>query len=297
MGILDIFKKRKQNNKATAKASNHPGYTVIPNEERQIEILNQEIENFFPQTGRWSSMCYQKPAEVHKTFLPCHLADNAWMAQLLADNLLQKGILIPTANIQEYISNSKRFNELKHNYELEIVKWQINYIMQDGDGWIMPEGYDEMSLMLGRSVEYMVRGGVIKTLQAIGMDSEVIEEGLEKNLNLWLHKCISRSFSNLFEPHFYLYGSPAPALQTHKVDWIAAREYEYYKRYQSAVDKYGKLTPAMKLSADEYKALIVRLTDSDAQRREFLDEWKSSLAKPTQMQTKTLSNHIEQEKE
>lgn len=277
MGILDIFKKRKQTNKATAVASNHPGYTVIPNEERQAEILNQEIETFFPQTGRWSRMCYKKPAEVHKAFLPCHLADNAWMAQLMAENLLQKGILIPTVNIQEHISNSSRFTELKHNYELEIVKWQINYIMQDGEGWIMPEGYDEMSLMLGRNVEHMVRGGIIKTLQAIGMDSEVIEEGLEKNSNLWLNKCINRSFSNLFEPHFYLYGSPAPASSTHKADWIAAREYEYYKRYQAAVDKYGKPTPSMQLSADQYKALIVRLTDSDTQRRAFLEQWKSNV--------------------
>ena len=49
-------------------------------ENEQIKaILEEEIKDFFPKEGVWTSSCFKRPNEVARRYLPCHLRDNKWI--------------------------------------------------------------------------------------------------------------------------------------------------------------------------------------------------------------------------
>lgn len=245
-------------------------------ENEQIKaILEEEIKDFFPKEGVWTSSCFKRPNEVARRYLPCHLRDNKWMSSLLQMELYEKGINISKRDIKNFMDESELFNELRHNYEMAIVKWQIRWIMNDGENWLIPSGFDDMSMLFTPDVDVMVRGGVVKTLRAIGMDPEAIEEGLEKN-SVWRKICMEHGFRNEFEPHVYGKGSPEPASESHKQNWIAMKLYKYYQEHKESVDKYGEPTPEMLMSKEEAYNLARTLENQNSVRRRLIAEWKNS---------------------
>lgn len=98
-------------------------------EEEISAILNKEIETFFP-----------------------------WLSKLFEQKLANKGIEIPAQKIQQFMEKSEIFDELRHNYELKIVHWQITYMKDGGSGWLMPKGYDDFSLLVRSDVDKIFRG-------------------------------------------------------------------------------------------------------------------------------------------
>lgn len=239
-------------------------------------ILEEEIKDFFPKTGVWYNCCFKRPEGIASINMPCHLRDNLWMSKLLRKYLInKKGLNIPQQTIKNFIDSSESFAELRHNYELEIVNWQINWIMNGGEHWLMPNGYDEISFKFSQDVDKIVRGGVVKTLKAIGMNEQVIEEGLETN-NSWRVVCMSMGFRNKFEPVKYLVKNAEPADDSHRKNWMAAREYMYYQEHKNSVDKYGTPTPAMKMTQEEYTKLSVVLKAQNAKRKALLESWQKS---------------------
>lgn len=269
MGILDLFRKKKNQNTEIGSQQNIPLKKL--NDDEIVAILEEEIKEFFPKTGIWYSYCFRRPNDIAYGYLPCHLRDNLWMCKLLHKDLNKKGLYIPQQTIKSFMDTSENFAELRHNYELEIVKWQINWIMGGGENWLMPSGYDEFSLMHSPDVDKMVRGGVVKTLRAIGMDREVIEEGLEKNPG-WRSICISKGFSNEFEPIKFSARSAGPADDSHRKNWIAVKEYLYYQEHKNSVDKYGKPTQSMQMTQEEYVKLSKVLGAQNAERIAFLEK-------------------------
>ncbi|MBQ9790760.1 MAG: hypothetical protein IJW24_04145 [Clostridia bacterium] len=274
MGIFDFLKRNKV--KENKKSDEQPKYVVVSDEKEQETILNEEIETFFPENGRWGSNCFRRSSELGFGNLPCHLRDNEWMSQLLEKQLLRKGLSIPAPTIQQFMNKSDRFNELRHNYELEIVRWQINYMKNDGEGWLIPKGYDDFSIMVSPDAVDIFRGGVVRTLTAIGMDPEVVEEGIEKNADMFRERYISSGFSNQFEPVHYHRGSPAPADEEHRQNWLKAKRYEYYCKHKQSVDKYGTPHPDMLMTPEELKMLYDVLPAQNASRRKVIEEWRSN---------------------
>lgn len=271
MAILDGLRRKKER-KAVNKESEH---AVITDEQEQERLLKEEIETFFPKSGCWESICFKQPEGLVKTNLPCHLRDNAWMSAFLHENLLfHKGINIPEQAIKNFMDNSDRFNELRHNYELEIVKWQIDHMRNGGENWLMPEGYHELSMWSSSDTVEIFRGGVVKTLTSIGMDSEVIEEGIEKNADMFREKYILTGFQNEYDPFIYSYGSPSePVDEKHKQNWLKAKRYEYYCNHKQSVDKYGKPHPDMLMTPKEVENLQDVLPAQNEARKKVVDKW------------------------
>ena len=275
MGIFDFLKRNKEieQNKSAEK----PKYSRILNEKEQKILLETEIETFFPETGYWGSNCFDKSNELLHENLPCHLRDNAWMSSLLHKNLLyNKAIYIPQQAIEKFLDNSERFNDLRHNYELEIVKWQIDWMRNGGEGWSIPEGHDELSIMFSPDVIEIFRGGVVKTLTSIGMDEEVVEEGIEKNADMFREKCLQKGFKNEFEPVMYRHAPIAPADESHKQDWLKAKRYEYYCNHKQSVDKYGEPHPDMLITPEEVKRLYAVLSTQNAERKKTIERWQNA---------------------
>ena len=269
MGILDIFRKRKNNEPSNINEEN-PGDTVIPSKERQKEILDNEIETFFPKEDGWNPFWEIKDFKKYpqnEENVVCHLSDNHWMAQRMHQNLLKKGFLIRTTEIEEHIVTSKRFVELKNNYELELVKLYIEAKVRLLD-------YDYAFKRI--NVQNDFPNAVIKVLSSMSFEREIIEEGIEKNVSLWLQQCITKSFENEFgyldyPSKYHGLCRPQPASEEHLQNYIAASEYQYYKEHKDSVDKYGELTPNMQLTEDEYLKLEKTLKKQSAIRHASLD--------------------------
>ncbi|MBQ3494365.1 MAG: hypothetical protein IJA69_03020, partial [Clostridia bacterium] len=178
-------------------------------------------------------------------------------------------------NIKKYVETSKNFEQARHNYELEIVEWLILYMLNGGEGWLIPDGYDELFLLVDPNVDILFRAGIVKTLLAIGMDEEVVEEGIEKNAKLWRKQYMLKAFAHKYEPFLYGNGQIEPADQNHKQNWLKLREYEYYYSHKESVDSYGELTEAMKMSKEQMLELIQTLSEQNTKRDTYVKVWKS----------------------
>lgn len=279
MGILDFFKKKKQKieNVSTDKTQVQEELPTPITEENKInEILSEEIKKFFPNTGRWLSNCFKQDREISYINLPCHLRENEWMSKLLYQKLIKNKLEISQTVIKSFLDNSEEFTQLRHNYELEIVRWQIDYMRKGGEGWVVPNGYDDSDILFSSDVDKMFRDGIVATLRAIGMYRDVIEEGIEKNANMWRERYMRNSFSNAFEPYVLYKGCPKPVDEKHKSNWLKMREYEYYCEHKHSVDKYGIATPNMKLQKDELIQLEQELAEQNRKRLEYIESWMNT---------------------
>ncbi len=280
MGLFDNFKKKNKTSQQAKSQSileeQNISMVIVKDVDKVNAILNDEIEEFFPETGNWWSSCFSKPNDVNYSNLPCHLRDNRWMSKLLRIKLADKGISINTDEIEKFMNESEEFNRKRHSYELKIVVWQIKWMRNGGEGWLMPKGHDEFSLLFGPDVDKIFRDGVVKTLLAIGMEKEIIEEGIEKNASIWRGSCMSQSFDHMYRPVVYLKGSPNPPEPTHKQNWMKMRLYEYYAEHKESVDKFSYPTPEMLMSEEEVKVLRKELNRQNSERQAYIDEWHKS---------------------
>ena len=244
------------------------------NEDEVNQILDRATENFFPKEGTWRSNCFRRPQEVAMMNLPCHLRDDHWLAQMLYKN--QELNNVSHKRVFEYVQMSPFFKQARHNYELEIVKWQIEWIMGHGENWICDEKYGGDCVYLTPVVDLGVRKGVVDTLVKIGMDKDVIEEGIEKYASLWREQCMSAAFRNSFEPVYYMSKrQPEPPSKEHREKWLQMRRYEYYQRHKDSVDKYGTITQDMLLHGQELEDIKTYLEKENLRRKGYLDGFKA----------------------
>ena len=242
------------------------------------EFLDKTLEDFFPQDGHWYSNCFNKSDFVAEENLPCHLRDVKWLADLILKkyNLynLGKGTII------EYIINSNNFNKLRYEYEQKIVSWQIDWMRNGGENWIIDEELGGDLYLFSTKCDYAFRKGVVDTLLAIGMNIDSIEEGIEKNASKWREGHMRVAFHNLYSvSRFSLYGSEDKMLeepsQEHYEKWMKLRLYEYYIEHKDSVDKYGEILPEMRMTALEVIELKKWLDEAHEKRMKQIAEYKN----------------------
>lgn len=268
MGFFNFFKKKDKKNENIQKID----FRMVLDENEINEILSNEIKFFFPKSGDWYYNCFGRPEELKEENLPCHLRDNEWMSRLLKNKLLFENINIHSREIKKFIDKSKDFEILRHDYELEIVRWQISWMRNGGGNWIAPKEFDGEELDFCYEPDKMFRGGVLQTLTAIGMDKEVIEEGLEKFADMWRDFYIDLSFMNYYSGISYLGQPKKPADEQHRQNWIKLRNYEYYIEHKDSVDKFGKLNEGMTLSKEMAEKLAKIVAVQNAEREKYLKE-------------------------
>lgn len=251
-------------------------------------VLEKSVLNFFPKSGEWYSNCFKKSNDINMNNLPCHLRDSRWLALMFREN--QKLFMFTPSYLQEYIEKSDFFNEARHNYELEIVKWQINYMALGGEGWIIDESLGGDFFLFSPTADIAFRKGIVDTLTRIGMDEDVIEEGIEKYAASWRDCYMERAFSNEFDSvfltfDFSIYGEKkeyttmnkpilADVDPTFKKAWMDLRRYEYYQRHKISVDKYGVVLPEMMLSDEEVNELRGFVNEKAQERREEIERYE-----------------------
>lgn len=249
---------------------------IVPSATLNItQILEKATDNFFPKKGDWCSNCFERSKNLYMSYLPCNLRDSKWLAKMLQEN--QNLYRINYYDILDFVRNSKYFNEARHNYELEIVKWQIDFIRLGGEGWICDDNYGGDAMIFSSVCDLGFRKAVLDTLLAIGMDQEVIEEGLEKYANMWRNMYMSCAFNNEYAPFFYLANPEVylePVSEEHKTNWVKYRKYEYYKRHKSVVDKYGTPDEDMLISEEEALALEYYLNQKHTERKQQIEKYK-----------------------
>lgn len=260
---------------------------LIHNEEKQEErsdtlvpvdansTLEKATLEFFPKTGEWYSNCFRRPTELGMGNLPCHLRDDVWLAKMLKKD--QNLFYMSHSKILNFVRTSDFFKDKRHEYELEIVKWQIQWIAGGGENWICDDNYGGDFVYLTPVVDLGVRKGVVDTLSKIGMNKDVIEEGLEKFADLWRERFMSAAFRNEYEPVFYLSKAQVPpAEEEHKQNWLKMRRYEYYQRHKKSVDLYGVVSPDMQMTKEDVVELKMYLETKHQERKQQIDEVKNS---------------------
>ncbi|MDY5875601.1 MAG: hypothetical protein SPJ74_05980 [Bacilli bacterium] len=251
-------------------------------------ILEKATLNFFPKEGIWYSHCFRQPQDLSMANLPCHLRDDLWLAKMLKQN--QKLFYMSTNKVLQFVKTSKFFKEKRHEYEQEIVKWQIDWMRSGGENWVIDEDYGGDFVFLTSVCDLGFRKGVVDTLSSIGMNIDAIEEGIERNADRWRDSFMNRAFANEYNPVFLnidfsnFFGENEqqkeerktlePADQEFKEKWLQMRKYEYYQRHKNSVDKYGVVEPDMTLSENEVAELREYLEQKHNERKAQIEQYE-----------------------
>lgn len=250
-----------------------------------VEVLDSKIIDFFPEEGNWKSNCFRREEFVSEKNLPCHLRDINWLSSLIMKkyNLYSFG----KAVIKEYVRDSLYFNKLRSEYEQRIVKWQITYMQSGGGNWIVESGNDEY--LFSTRCDYIFRNGIVDTLLAIGMDISAIEEGVEKNVDMWQEPLMNLAFDNKFNPIFcnisfrLITHSNEEEKNDNKLQdanpvfrdcWLKYRKYEYYQAHKESIELYGNITPEMKMTDEEVISLKKYLNEQEKIRLEEIEKFR-----------------------
>lgn len=222
------------------------------------QLLEKATVNFFPKNGIWYETCYNRPSSFNMDNLPCHLRDDKWLAYMLQSN--QKLYYISYHQILNFVRTSKFFEEQRKKYEHRIIFWQINWMASGGDFLLISENCD-----LG------FRKGVADTLTKIGMDTEVVEEGIEKMAELWRPRYMNAAFLHKFEYTSYFPTYEEDCINLNPIDLEQADS-----EHKESVDKYGAVTPNMLMTDEEAAKLKLYLTKKNEERLARIEEFKNA---------------------
>lgn len=240
------------------------------------EFLDKTLEDFFPQQGVWYSNCFSKLKTLEENNLPCHIRDNNWLADFIIKkynlDLKEKDAVL------NYIVTSEQFNKLRYEYEQRIVSWQIDWMCNGGENWIVDTELGGELYLFSTKCDYAFRKCIVDTLLAIGMNRDAIEEGIEKNADKWRENHMRLAFHNLYSVSKYgcsknqMLEEPS---QEHYEKWLKLRLYEYYIEHKDSVDKYGEVLPEMKMSELEVAELKKWLEIAHEERIKQIAEYKN----------------------
>lgn len=265
------------------------------------ELLDKAIDNVFPEKGNWGSDCFERPDTVGISYIPCHSRDDEWMAKLIRQ--INELYFISLNRIISYVKNSDYYKEKRHQYELEVVRWQIKWMVNGGENWIVEDEYGGDFIYFDENCDIGFRRGIVNTLTRIGMDKEVIEEGIEKNASMWRDRWMSSAFRNNFEPilgldtyrvfsnHDSISQKVLPPVSDElKEKWMRLRKYDYYQEHRDSVNKYGIVEDDMKMTDEEVDKLREEVAKMAASRKEEICDFKNQRDEELKQFRKTKMN-------
>lgn len=264
------------------------------NDDNFKSALEKATEDFFPETGKWYSVCFDKSPKLNISYLPCHLRDNLWLAKMLRKH--QNLSYISERKVLEFVKTSAFFKEKRDGYEQKIVKWQIEWMINGGENWIVDSEYGGEFVFITNVCDLGFRKGIVDTLSNIGMNIDAVEKGIEKNADMWRNRFMTLAFLNEYEPiiydfHIGINHEDVAQLEERKKEtlehvdpefkdnWLKMRKYEYYQRHKDSVDKYGIVEPDMQLTPSEVENLKIYLKQKDNERKLQIKQFRQKREK------------------
>ncbi len=249
INVYHARNKNEVNNKEVVEASENNILNFNNEKLSPVTRLELATESLFPKSGSWNSGEFVKSPHS----LIQHLRDSNWLASKLQSMGLKD---IDFLRILDYVETNAFFIDAREEYEQRIVKWQIDYMKNGGEGWLVPEGYGGDFVQFNPNCDIAFRKGVVNTLSAIGIDISSIEFGLESNAEMWRLSEMESAYHNTYYPVFTnVTHNDIPEDIEHKEKWLQLRLYEYYQEHKESVDKYGEVTEKMRISKEEAEEL------------------------------------------
>ena len=123
------------------------------------------------------------------------------------------------------------------------------------------------------------------------MNLDAIEEGIERNADMWRESLMNSAFTNTYEQAFLLDIDTSiffkdiekpkeerktliPTDQELRKKWLQMRKYEYYQNHKDSVDKYGIVEPDMMLTENEVAELREYLECKHIERMEEISRYE-----------------------
>lgn len=279
----DILKKTIQMNMDYALKTYEEKMNRKIDDNSKIDNLEEKLEEttnmMFSGDGSWSAIEFSRP----EYSLIGHLRDDVW----LASNLQELGLRdIFFGTLLNYVKTSPVFKAKRDDYEQRVVKWQIGWMINGGDGWLVSEEFGGDFIGFDENCDIGFRIGILRTLEAIGMNHDAIERGIEENADMWRRQEMLSAFRNTYEPILGFVGGKLnnikPASEEHRSTWMRLRLYDYYQTHKESVDKYGVVLPEMKMSEEEVQNLREYLNKMHEERMAYLEELKNKPSKSSE---------------
>lgn len=230
-------------------------------EKSVYEYLDKQTKNFFPKTGEYDSSKLDEKEKLAIENMPFNICDDDWIVSMFIKHV---GYAINDENIElvsSYIKESPIFNKRRYDYSLEIVKYQIQYMMDPDSDWFGDPEYGNGMMFFSEDYDKEFRESIVLALHSIGLDDDIIEDGIDTNLDIWLDTCVEATFYN---NHYPVTGEMlfsdkeidySDCDEEYKEKWMKLRKHEYYMDHKESLIKNRVFLPESGISDGELKQL------------------------------------------
>ncbi len=245
-------------------------------QQRAFAFLERYLPNVFPSAEavqQWINTVeyeeYRPITDYRAEFLPFHTRDNRWLAKYVSNIVKPENAGIKFADVKNFVAKSPAFSTARYQYELDLVKAQIQFGMSSR----MPNGLMYLSPyeILNKRPQPKkdacenFRSKIIRSMQVLGLNHHTIEVGLETNADLWRRQTMQEAFGDYYENFSKFRQNELDQLIAQKHTnwsklmqkahqyreiWLKLREYRYYFDHKSIIDETGTVTDNMKMSTD-----------------------------------------------
>ncbi len=265
-------------------------------QQRAFRFLEPYLPNIFPSaeaTQQWINTveyAENRPEYVYRAeFLPFHTRDNRWLAKYTAQIVKPANANIKLADVKNFVAHANAFDHARNQYELDLVKAQIQYLMEPEhtpNGLMMLSPHEVLNKRPQPKKDACenFRAKIIRAMRILGLDPHNIEVGLETNANLWRKQTMEQAFVNYYENFSKFRQNELDQRiadrrtswkelmrqeQQYRAIWVKLREYRYYFDHQPIIDELGTATDNMKMSTDEAFQLNMEAVQWHKRYQEF----------------------------
>jgi len=269
-------------------------------EQQLFMTLDKSLQGLFPseafitQTLDNLNMADKKYTFIYNVnFLPFHINDDDWLAEyVMAMTKFKrdlKDIKISFDGVKKYIKTSAKFNALRKEYENNLVRAYIKKLLDENSDDFFLSKKEKVNFMKNRNLDQVFPEKVAKVMMAFGLSYGAIEEHIERNLDLWHHKTMHKTFYNRIEQNNIgkinreqrfnlsidnpvLWESFASKELKFFQLWMLEREKKHYDQHKDTIDRVGTATANMKISSAQAYKLSAEVRQAHTEYNKVVNE-------------------------
>lgn len=272
-------------------------------EQQLFMTLDESLKGFFPcesfieQTLNLISLADKKYTFIHNVnFLPFNTRNSDWLAEYIIEmtrfrrNLKNKKE-IPFNSVKRYVETSEKFKTLRDEYEYRLVRQYIKNLLNNNMDDFFVKKAEKAKLMKDSSYDLVFRKKVVAAITSLGIPQGVVDECIERSLDIWHKPTMHKTFYNRLEQEpnqinreqRYNLSTNNPLLWESLAKkelqffnlWVSAREDEHIVKYEDVLKRVNAPILVKKMSqAHSYKL--------NAEVRQARNEYKKVLKQASQ---------------